>query len=54
LATSFAQGPSSEVSQIEGPHDCTHDKLYYIKVIFHQTYAVVIRITMTDIIFPEH
>jgi len=23
-ATSFARGPSSEVSQKEGPHNCTH------------------------------
>jgi len=31
--TSFARGPSSEISQNKELHDCTHDKLYGNKAI---------------------
>jgi len=43
----FARGQSSKFSQNEGSRDCTHNKLYSNKVICCQTYAMLIRITMT-------
>jgi len=53
-ATSFAGGPSSKVSQNEGPHDCTHNKFYYDEVICRQTYAVLIRLTMAVFTYLKH
>jgi len=50
----FCMRPSSEVSQNEGSHDCTHNTLYFNKVICHQTYTVLIRITMTIFTYLKH
>jgi len=38
-AISFAPEKSSEVSQNEGLHHCSHNNFYYNKVICHLTYA---------------
>jgi len=41
----FSRGPNLEVSENKG-HMIAHDIFYYYKVICHQTYAVLIRMTI--------
>jgi len=41
----LAQGwATSEVNQNEGPQNCAHVKFYYNKVIWYQTYTVLINV----------
>jgi len=47
----FSRGPNLEVSQNKGSHDSTHNIFYYYKAICHQTYAVLMKMTITVFIY---